>query len=133
MHRPWQYNHCQNSIRMQNKARDMESQNHGQINIQKVNTVSQTCRNCGDKYPHEQDNNVQHKAKHGANAENLTILRKSVKAEQRSKIVHKTSNVHNIRKQSRKGKTQPIQVRKSVSENRPTTSTCIPILVQSNF
>ena len=54
MHRPWQYNHCQNSIRMQNKARDMESQNHGQINIQKVNTVSQTCRNCGDKYPHEQ-------------------------------------------------------------------------------
>ena len=36
------------------QARDMENQNHGQTNIQKVNTASPTCRNCGGKYPHEQ-------------------------------------------------------------------------------
>ncbi len=35
------------------QARDMESQDQGPNSVRKVNTSSQTCRNCGGTYPHE--------------------------------------------------------------------------------
>ena len=46
------------------QARDMESQGQRPTGIQKVNTMSQTCRNCGGTYPHEQQCPAQGKTCH---------------------------------------------------------------------
>ena len=77
------------------QARDMESQDQRPTGIQKVNTTSQTCRNCGGTYPHEQQCPAQGKTCHKCGKAN-PILLKFVVAEQRSlTIVHETNdNAH---------------------------------------